>query len=129
MLLIDHVDVRVRNLAKARPLYDALLPAMGYTAINADEDSAGYHWPGETGAEPFIWLVQDAAHMPNGTRIALGAQSRAEVDSFSELALRTGATNYEAPQLITEYGANYYASFFEDAEGNKLEICCRRAPR
>jgi hypothetical protein len=125
-MLIDHVDARVRNLTRVRPLYDALLPAMGYSEINADEESAGYHIPGESGAQAFIWFAQDAAHQPNGTRIAFAAGTRADVDRFSAIAKQHGASNYEAPQLIREYGPAYYASFFEDAEGNKLEICCRR---
>jgi len=27
----DHVDLRVRSLAEARPFYEALLPALGFT--------------------------------------------------------------------------------------------------
>lgn len=125
-MLFDHVDMRVRNLAGVRPLYDALLPAMGYTKINADEESAGYHRPDETGAEPFLWFLEDPGHQPAETRIAFAAESRAQVDSLAEVARNAGARAFEAPALVTEYGANYYAAFFEDAEGNKYEICCRR---
>jgi catechol 2,3-dioxygenase-like lactoylglutathione lyase family enzyme len=125
-MLIDHVDMRVRDLSKARALYDALLPAMGHTEINADEESAGYHRPGETGGEPFIWLVQDGSHQPGLSRIAFAAQNRAEVDRLAGIAQAAGARAFEAPQLVTEYGPYYYATFFEDAEGNKLEICCRK---
>lgn len=32
---------------------------------------------------------------------------------------------YEAPHACTEYTQTYYATFFEDAEGNKLEVCYR----
>jgi catechol 2,3-dioxygenase-like lactoylglutathione lyase family enzyme len=125
-MLFDHVDMRVKNLALVRPLYDALLPAMGYSRINADEESAGYHRPDETGAEPFIWLVQDPEHQPSGIRVGLAAPSRGEVDRLAAIARAAGARAFEAPELITEYGPAYYAAFFEDAEGNKLEICCRR---
>ncbi len=125
-MLFDHLDLRVRNLKTARPLYDALLPAMGYSKINADEESAGYHRPDETGAEPFIWLVEEADHRPNGTRIAFNAASRSEVDRLAAIARENGATNVEPAELVPDYGPAYYATFFEDAEGNKLEICCRR---
>jgi glyoxylase I family protein len=126
-MLFDHVDFRVGSLSRVRPLYDALLGAMGYTHVNEDSESAGYHRPGETGAEAFFWIVHEDGHAPNGTRVAFGAGSRAEVDRLSEIARERGAREYEPPQLVTEYGPAYYASFFEDAEGNKLEICCRRA--
>ena len=125
-MLYDHVDFRVADLAAARPLYDALLPAMGYSKINADADSRGYHSPDEMGAQAFFWLVEDRAHVPGLTRIAFAAGSREDVDRLSLLARESGARCFEAPQLVPEYGATYYAAFFEDAEGNKLEICCRR---
>ena len=125
-MLFDHVDLRVRDLKAARPLYDVLLPALGYTKINADDESAGYHRPGETGAEPFIWLVEEPGHTPNGTRIAFAAASRSEVDRLAALARDNGATAFEPAELIEEYGPFYYATFFEDVEGNKLEVCCRK---
>ena len=31
ILLYDHIDLRVSDLAKARPFYEALLPALGFT--------------------------------------------------------------------------------------------------
>lgn len=126
-MLFDHVDLRVQNLARCRPLYDALLPAMGYSEINADGESAGYHQPEETGAEPFIWLVEEPDHTPNGTRVAFNAATQSDVDRFAAIARANGATRFEPAQLIEDYGPAYYATFFEDAEGNKLEICCRRS--
>jgi len=36
-----------------------------------------------------------------------------------------GAGNYEAPALCDEIAENYYASFFEDPDGNRLEVVCR----
>jgi catechol-2,3-dioxygenase len=125
-MLFDHVDMRVQKLADVRPLYDALLPAMGYTELNADDESVGYHMPNETGAEPFIWLMEHAEHWPGATRIAFAAPTRADVDRLAAIAQTAGALAFEPPELITDYGEHYYASFFEDAEGNKLEIVCRR---
>jgi catechol 2,3-dioxygenase-like lactoylglutathione lyase family enzyme len=125
-MLFDHVDLRVRNLAAVRPLYDALLNALGYTKHNADDESVGYHQPEETGAEPFLWLVEDSAHRPGETRIAFAAPTQADVDRLAAIARDAGARQFEPAQLVTEYGPTYYATFFEDAEGNKVEICCRR---
>ena len=126
-MLLDHVDFRVRDFETARRFYDALLPALGLSRINADDESAGYHQPAETGGEAFFWVVSDPQHRPSGTRVALHAASRSEVDRLAAIAQDAGAENFEPPDLITEYGANYYAAFFEDPEGNKLEICCRLA--
>jgi hypothetical protein len=127
-MLFDHVDMRVQSLALVRPFYDNLLAAMGYTKQNADEESVGYHRPGETGSEPFLWLIEEPDHQPGATRIAFAAASTADVDRLASVAQSCGAGAFEAPELIPDYGPNYYATFFEDAEGNKLEICCRRKP-
>ncbi len=124
-MAFDHVDLRVSNFGQARRLYDALLPAMGYTALNEDADSCGYHRPGETGAEPFLWVVEEQGHRPNGTRIAFAAPGRAEVDRWAAVARDAGAAAFEPPALTREYGPHYYAAFFQDADGNKMEICCQ----
>lgn len=124
--IFDHVDLRIGNLERVRPLYDALMIAMGYTDLHVDGDSVGYHRENETGADAFIWVVEESEHRPNGTRVAFAAPNHAEVDRLSRIARDAGARAFEAAALITEYGPSYYASFFEDAEGNKLEICCRR---
>lgn len=122
-MLHDHIDLRVRRLAEVRPLYDALLPALGYTRIVADETCAYYHLPGKD--VDFFGITVDAHHRPNGTRIAFAAASRAQVHELAALASTAGARAFEAPHLCTEYAEKYYATFFEDAEGNKLEICFR----
>jgi hypothetical protein len=124
--LFDHVDLRTGNLALVRPLYDALMLAMGYADLHVDEDSIGYHKENESGEDGFVWLVEEREHRSNGTRIAFGGRDRADVDRLSSIAKDAGARAFEPARLITEYGPHYYASFFEDAEGNKLEICCRR---
>lgn len=127
-MLIDHVDLRVGSVAKVRHFYDALLGAMGYTDVHVDSESVGYHRPDETGDDAFLWVVHEDDHAPGGTRVAFAAPSRADVDRLSALARASGAREFEPPQLVTEYGPTYYAAFFEDPDGNKLEICCRNRP-
>ncbi len=127
-MLFDHIDLRVSDLASVRKLYDALLPAMGYSHIVADADSICYYRPGGDRSAPFLGLDHDPAHRPNGNRIALRASSRAEVDRFAAIARDAGAIAFEGPELCEEYTPLYYAAFFEDADGNKLELCYREAP-
>jgi len=40
---------------------------------------------------------------------------------------RGGACAVEGPGYCHDYTPGYYAVFFEDADGNKWEICCRTA--
>jgi catechol 2,3-dioxygenase-like lactoylglutathione lyase family enzyme len=127
-MLFDHVDLRVTDLAKVRPLYDALLPAMGFERVAEDADSICYYHPGDDRSNPFFGLVLDVGHRPNGSRLALRAADRAEVDRLAALARNAGATAFEPPAVCDEYSPLYYAAFFEDADGNKLEICYRERP-
>jgi catechol 2,3-dioxygenase-like lactoylglutathione lyase family enzyme len=127
-MLYDHVDLRVSDFTRTRGLYDLLLPAMGYTRIVADAESVCYYQPDGERLRPFFALVLDAAHRRNGTRLAFRAADRAEVDRLAEIARAAGARAYEPPQVCEEYTPFYYAAFFEDVDGNKLEICFREAP-
>jgi catechol 2,3-dioxygenase-like lactoylglutathione lyase family enzyme len=127
-MLFDHVDLRVSAFAKVRRLYDALLPAMGFTRVSEDADSICYYDPGDSRAAPFLGLALDPGHRPNGTRIALRAADRAEVDRLAAIAQTAGASAFEPPHVCEEYTPFYYATFFEDADGNKLEICYRKSP-
>jgi catechol 2,3-dioxygenase-like lactoylglutathione lyase family enzyme len=122
-MLFDHVDLRVSDLDAVRQLYDALLPAMGFSLLEEDGRNVNYR-ADEGGKAPFFGLMTDPKHRSNGTRIALRARSRADVDRLAQIARSAGATAFESPE---NYGGSprYYAAFFEDAEGNKLEICFR----
>jgi hypothetical protein len=127
-MLIDHIDLRVSDFAKVRPLYDALLTAMGYGEVGEDDDTISYYRPGGRRTAPFFGVTVDPAHRANSTRIALYASNRDEVDRLSSVAQSAGAMAFEPAALIEEYSPFYYASFFEDNDGNKLEICFREPP-
>jgi predicted lactoylglutathione lyase len=101
---------------------------MGFTRVAEDADSICYYHPGDDRAAPFVGIILDPDHRPNGTRIALRAVDRADVDRLAQLARNAGAAAFEAPHVCEEYTPFYYATFFEDADGNKLEICYRAQP-
>jgi catechol 2,3-dioxygenase-like lactoylglutathione lyase family enzyme len=50
------------------------------------------------------------------------------VDDFARIAKAAWARNLEGPELCAGYSPGYYAFFFEDPDGNKLEICFREQP-
>ncbi len=123
--MYDHVDQRVTDLSRSRPVYGALMAVMGFTQISEDPESICWYDPRDPKRQPFFSLVRASEHQPNGARVAFRAESRQNVDRLAEAALRAGARSFEAPHECTEYTPRYYATFFEDAEGNKLEVCCR----
>jgi hypothetical protein len=112
-------------MAAAQKFYDCLLPALGFSVKAGDDQCPTYQCPGE-GPEAFFCFTEDANHRPNETRIAFWAESRGELDRLAEIVTQAGAQNVEGPELVPEYSPGYYAIFFEDPCGNKLEICFRQ---
>ena len=129
--LLDHVDLRVRSISAARPLYDAIMPLLGFKSPTGTESDGCICYDSCTGLmesqRPFVALIEDNACRPSSTRIAFYAPERKTVDDIAAVAEAHGALAFEAAQLCPEYGPRYYACFFEDASGNKLEVCCRHA--
>jgi len=132
----DHIDLRVKNMEVAKKFYRQFLPELGFVRERHEPSpspevggdfrtfySAGVDKPSE-----FFCFEEDKNHQPNGTRIAFWADTREEVDRIAELVRKAGGKNLEGPELCVDYSPGYYAFFFEDPDGNKLEICCRETP-
>lgn len=113
-------------MAAAKPFYAQLLPALGFTIDSSGDEWHIWQTPGE-GPVEFFGFVEEPEHRPNNNRIAFWAESRAEVDRLAEIVRQAGGANLEGPQLWREYSPGYYAFFFEDPSGNKLEVCCRQS--
>jgi catechol 2,3-dioxygenase-like lactoylglutathione lyase family enzyme len=122
--LFDHIDLRVKNRKVAQKFYQQILPAIGFRTDKSGKEWGQFNAKGGKIVE-FFGFTEDRKHKPNGTRIAFWAESRAAVDKVAEVARKAGARNIEGPELCAEYSPGYYAVFFEDPDGNKLEVCCR----
>jgi len=48
-------------------------------------------------------------------------ESRDDVAAMHQLLVKIGATVLDAPAEYSQYGAGYYAVFFADPDGLKLE--------
>jgi predicted lactoylglutathione lyase len=119
----DHIDLRVQSLAEARPFYEAILPALGFTRNVKIEGWLQFEAAGTDGATEFFGVTESSRHIANECRIAFWADSTSEVDRLAEIVVRAGARNVEGPGNYEGHG--YYAVFFEDHSGNRLEICHR----
>ena len=123
--LFDHIDLRVSDRARAQKFYSKILPALGFTEDESGEKWGAFQAPGDGAAAEFFGFTEEANHSPNETRIAFWADTREEVDRVAATVREAGGRNLEGPQIWTEYTPGYYALFFEDPDGNKLEVCCR----
>ena len=125
--LFDHIDLRVTDLEAANAFYSVLLPALGFPTRRVGEDWIGYDSSRGHPKPEFVSLIEDPEHVPNQTRIAFWCDTREEVDQVAAVLPRATALNVEGPMFNPEYEPGYYAIFFEDPCGNRLEVCCRVA--
>jgi catechol 2,3-dioxygenase-like lactoylglutathione lyase family enzyme len=122
MRRFDHIDLRVSDLGSVREFYGTLLPRLGFTEEMNIPDWLQYYSQGEEPTE-FFGVTQSPAHTPNENRIAFWASSTTEVDEIAQVLREIGARNIEGPGY--EGSQAYYAVFFEDPAGNRLEVCYR----
>ena len=122
----DHIDLRVRDMATAKQFYSQVLPELGFDLEPSSDEWCTFQAAGN-GPVEFFGFTEAAQHQPNDNRIAFWAESRAEVDRLAEVVRQAGGLHLEGPALWREYSPGYYAVFFEDPSGNKLEICSRQS--
>jgi len=118
--MYDHVGIRVKDLAKAARLYEAMLAPLGHVAGARGDGYAGFG-PKDG---PCFWLHEKTRNQAAGCHVALRAQTREAVDRFHAAALAAGAKDNGAPGLRVDYGPSYYAAFVLDADGNNIEAVC-----
>ena len=124
--LFDHIDLRVKNRAAAQEFYGQVLPAIGFRVDKSGQEWGLFEADGGKAVD-FFGFTEEADHRPNGNRIAFWAESRDAVDKVAEVVRKAGGRNIEGPELCVEYSPGYYAVFFEDPDGNKLEVCFRES--
>ena len=129
---IHHLDLTVCDPWASRTFYDAVLGFLGYRL--SKEDARGFDWDlvdDQGRLVSSIGLMRATGdglsrrhdrYAPGLHHAAWRAASRADVDALHALLLRIGATVLDPPEEYPHYGAGYYAVFFADPDGLKLEF-------
>ena len=125
---VHHVDLVVSSIERSLPFYRDLLAPLGYHRISEVEGERG-----ETifafGGTEVVGLGLREAQVEGGHdryrvgvhHVAFEAFSRAVVDERHEWLVAAGA-EIESPPQAYAYLPGYYAVFFYDPDGIKLEI-------
>jgi catechol 2,3-dioxygenase-like lactoylglutathione lyase family enzyme len=124
-MIIDHIDLRVRDVAATRPFYDAFLKAFGFRGQRQSNGDIVYYRFAQRRVHEAIAVIESAGHVANEARLAFHAGSPEDVDRIAAIARDAGARAFEAPGWCPEIARGYYAAFFEDPSGNRLEVVCR----
>jgi catechol 2,3-dioxygenase-like lactoylglutathione lyase family enzyme len=126
MSVLSHITLGTNDKQRAAGFYDAVLGVLGFTRLpKPPEKPLAYDKGGQM---PTIFICTPFDGQPatwgNGTHIAFVADTRGQVDAFHRKALEAGGTDEGQPGLRPHYGANYYAAYVRDADGNKLQAVC-----
>lgn len=115
--MIGYVTVGTNDFVRAARFYDALLTELGATRVM--EFDGFIVWG--TGKGPGLALTKPYDGKPatvgNGVMVALAAKSKQQVDAIHARALQLGAADEGKPG---PRGDNFYAAYFRDLDGNKL---------
>ncbi len=118
--MIGYVTLGTNDLARASAYYDALLGKIG--ATRALELERLISWSTGEGS-PMLGVITpfdgNPATVGNGTMVGLAVDSNAKVDEMYAKALDLGGTDEGAPN---ERMPGFYAGYFRDLDGNKLNI-------
>lgn len=120
--MIGYLTIGTNNLERATAFYDVLLNDMGAArAFQTDELTAWGFGKGSTLFTVTKPFDKNEATVGNGVMIALSAEDPEAIDILHAKALELGATNEGDPG---PRGKNFYAAYFRDLDGNKLNFFC-----
>ncbi|MBA2460249.1 MAG: VOC family protein [Actinobacteria bacterium] len=124
---VHHIDLVVSSIERSLPFYRDLLGPLGYHRISEVEGERGETIWYFAGTEVELGLREATTegsydrYRVGLHHLALEAFSRAVVDERYDWLLSVGAEIESEPQEYA-YEPGYYAVFFYDPDGIKLEI-------
>lgn len=126
MTLIHHLALTAAELPVSIAFYDGLLARFGCSRTHADARLAVWQRPG---FELIVYAAREELrgqrhrlYQPGLHHLALRAGSRADVDAVHAWAVGAGVRVLDPPRAYPEYSPGYYAVFFHDPDGIKLEV-------
>ena len=120
--MIGYVTLGSNDVPRAAKFYDELLATIGAKRIM--ESDAFIAWatnmqsPGLSVTKPYDG---NPATVGNGVMVAIVMDSPEKVQAFHAKALELGGTDEGAPGQRLD---NFYAGYFRDLDGNKLNAFC-----
>lgn len=123
--MIDHVTLRVRDLAESKRFYEQAFAPLGYKISFGEE---GSYWAFDVGNGLFEIAQAEESNL-TPTHVALRVKDRVHVDAFYTAASAGGGRDNGQPGPRPEYGQHYYAAFVLDPDGHNIEAMCENAEK
>lgn len=120
--MIGYVTLGTNNIKKSAEFYDNLMAEFGAKRIMEGDKFIAW---GTSMAAPSVGVIMPhdgkPASIGNGVMVALAADKPATVDRVYKKAMALGAKD-EGP--AGPRGETFYAGYFRDPDGNKLNVFC-----
>ena len=124
--MIGYVTLGTSDLARSAAFYDALAVEMGIGRMVDNQTFIAWGTPGGAAGialtKPFD---AQPASVGNGVMVAFEAKDQAQVDQLYTIALEQGGADEGAPG---DRGGGFYAGYFRDLDGNKLNAFVMAPP-
>ncbi|MCT2558017.1 VOC family protein [Tsuneonella sp. YG55] len=124
--MIGYVTLGTNDRDRGAKFYDALCGELGVGRMMENEQVIAWGEPGG-GAGIGLTAPHDGnpATVGNGVMVALQANDEAQVRRLYDIALANGGTDEGAPG---DRGGGFYAGYFRDPDGNKLNAFVMATP-
>ena len=118
-----YVTLGTQDIARGAVFYDAIAKVLGFGRMMDEETFIAWGDFEGPGAGLSITKPFDGnlASVGNGTMVALNAKNPAQVDEVYATAIAQGGTCEGKPG---DRGGGFYAAYFRDLDGNKLNAFC-----
>ena len=124
--MIGYVVLGTNDLPRAKQIYDTLLAEMGVSRL-MEFGGRGYGWAASM-EHPMLCIMTpydgEPATVGNGVMAGISVASQDLVDRIHSKALELGGKNEGDPGSRAEGGEGFYAAYFRDLDGNKLDVFC-----
>jgi catechol 2,3-dioxygenase-like lactoylglutathione lyase family enzyme len=127
--VLGHLGLNVPDLAAARHYYGALMPLVGFELFLDAADEFAYR-PADGKPGTYVFFYPSAAtgsYSPERTglqHLAFMVRRRSLVDRVHDYVVATGGVVIHAPRHFPQYPGHYYATFWADPFGFRLEAVC-----
>lgn len=129
---VDHIYITVRDLDRSIAYYDPVMRLLGFrkgtTPIGGERHVHYFNPVTQYTLRPAHRLLAHNPYQPGVHHVCFRVDTREHVDAAAA-GLRTLGVAVTPPQLYPEYAPDYYATFFADPDGIRLEIVALRRLR